>query len=508
MTLAIVYTRASIGMDAPLVTVEAHISNGLPGLTLVGLPEIAVKEARDRVRSALINSGFEYPAKKITINLAPADLPKEGGRYDLAIAIAILASSGQIPTKTIHYFEFIGELALSGYIRYANGAIPAALAALKQKRQLILSLESQHELNLLPDNSVKLTQTLLELCHFLHEKGTLPSNIYPTGAPTAPDYEHNINDIIGQEQGKRALEISASGGHNLLLLGPPGTGKTMLASRLQTLLPSLTPQEALEVAALRSLCHLSNHNQVWPERPFRTPHHSASMVALIGGGSLPKPGEISLAHNGILFLDELPEFSRSVLDALREPLEARQIVISRAKAKVCFPANFQLVAALNPSPTGHYQGENSRSSPAKILRYLSRISGPFLDRFDLSIDIPLLPLGSLSSQKYQSENSELIRARVISARNRQLERSGKLNSQLTARETTKLCQLSPKDALFLESALNKLGLSIRAWHRVLRVAQTLADMQNTPQIDKQHLLEALSYRAMDKLLLHLQKQVS
>ncbi|EMB3080096.1 YifB family Mg chelatase-like AAA ATPase [Providencia rettgeri] len=508
MTLAIVYTRASIGMEAPLVTVEAHISNGLPGLTLVGLPETAVKEARDRVRSALLNSGFEYPAKKMTVNLAPADLPKESGRYDLAIAIAILASSGQIPNETLNQHEFLGELALSGLIRYVNSAIPAAQSALEQRRVLILSIENQHQLSLLADNSVHFATSLLELCHFLHGKQVLASNQQIHEAPSSARYEGDINDIIGQEQGKRALEICATGGHNLLLLGPPGTGKTMLASRLMTLLPPLTPQEALEVASLYSLTETTRDKVNWPIRPFRTPHHSTSIAALIGGGSLPKPGEISLAHNGILFLDELPEFSRSVLDSLREPLESKRVSISRAKAKVCYPANFQLIAALNPNPTGHYQGEMSRSSPARILRYLSHISGPFLDRFDISIEIPLLPIGSLSNQNYQGETSEQVRQRVITARNRQLERAGKINNLLTSRETTQFCPLKAKDALFLEHALNKLGLSIRAWHRVLRVSRTIADLNASEYIERAHLLEALGYRTMDKLLLHLQKQVS
>lgn len=282
----------------------------------------------------------------------------------------------------------------------------------------------------------------------------------------------------------------------------------MLASRLMTLLPPLTPQEALEVASLYSLTETTRDKVNWPIRPFRTPHHSTSIAALIGGGSLPKPGEISLAHNGILFLDELPEFSRSVLDSLREPLESKRVSISRAKAKVCYPANFQLIAALNPSPTGHYQGEMSRSSPARILRYLSHISGPFLDRFDISIEIPLLPIGSLSNQNYQGETSEQVRQRVITARNRQLERAGKINNLLTSRETTQFCPLKAKDALFLEHALNKLGLSIRAWHRVLRVSRTIADLNASEHIERAHLLEALGYRTMDKLLLHLQKQVS
>ncbi len=312
----------------------------------------------------------------MTVNLAPADLPKESGRYDLAIAIAILASSGQIPNETLNQHEFLGELALSGLIRYVNSAIPAAQSALEQRRVLILSIENQHQLSLLADNSVHFATSLLELCHFLHGKQVLASNQQIHEAPSSARYEGDINDIIGQEQGKRALEICATGGHNLLLLILPGTGKTMLASRLMTLLPPLTPQEALEVASLYSLTE-TTRDKVNLLYTFRTPHHSTSIAALIGGGSLPKPGEISLAHNGILFLDELPEFSRSVLDSLREPLESKRVSISRAKAKVCYPANFQLIAALNPSPTGHYQGEMSRSSPARILRYLSHISEYF-----------------------------------------------------------------------------------------------------------------------------------
>ncbi len=398
MSLAVVYTRATIGVQAPLVCVEVHISNGLPGLTLVGLPETTVKEARDRVRSALINSGFTFPAKRITVNLAPADLPKEGGRYDLPIALAILAASAQIPAEKLTDHEFLGELALSGALRGVNGAIPAALAAVKDGRQLILATDNNQEMALIPDGKALVAGHLLDICAFLRENKTL-SPIIPAITEESHDTTVDLQEVIGQQQAKRALEIAAAGGHNLLLIGPPGTGKTMLASRLNSLLPPMTDEEALETASVFSLLHLNTPFPQWRMRPFRAPHHSASMAALIGGGSFPRPGEISLAHNGVLFLDELPEFERRVLDSLREPLESGEIVISRANAKVCFPARVQLIAAMNPSPTGHWQGAYSRTPPQQILRYLAKLSGPFLDRFDLSIEVPLLPPGVLRLQK-------------------------------------------------------------------------------------------------------------
>lgn len=508
MTLAIAFTRATIGMQAPEVSIEVHISNGLPALTLVGLPETTVKEARDRVRSALLNCGFTFPAKRITVNLAPADLPKEGGRYDLPIALAILAASEQVPGNKLSEYEFLGELGLSGALRGVNGTISAALEAQKAGRQLIVPKDNQREMALIPEGEAVLADHLLQVCAFLHGKVTLPSNRVLPPEQHYSDSELDLQDIVGQEQAKRALEIAAAGGHNLLFLGPPGTGKTMLASRLAGLIPPLNDSEALESAAINSLVSCYNGPDKWRSRPFRAPHHTSSIAALVGGGSLPKPGEISLAHNGILFLDELPEFERRVLDSLREPLESGEIIISRARAKVCYPARFQLVAAMNPSPSGHYQGIHNRMPAQQILRYLNRLSGPFLDRFDISIEVPLLPPGILRKQRSQGEDSATVRARVLAARQWQLERADKINAYLSPREIETFCHLTPEDAQYLEEVMSKLGLSVRAWHRILKVARTIADLSKEMSINRKHLAEALSYRCMDRLLIQLHKNLA
>lgn len=502
MSLSIVHTRAALGVNAPPITIEVHISNGLPGLTMVGLPETTVKEARDRVRSAIINSGYEFPAKKITINLAPADLPKEGGRYDLPIAVALLTASEQLTTDKLSEYELVGELALTGALRGVPGAISSATEAIRAGRRIIVASDNAAEVGLISGEGCLIADHLQSVCAFLEGKHDLERPVTEDLASGVSS--DDLSDVIGQEQGKRGLEITAAGGHNLLLIGPPGTGKTMLASRLNGLLPPLSNDEALESAAILSLVNSDTVQKHWKQRPFRSPHHSASLAAMVGGGSIPAPGEISLAHNGILFLDELPEFERRTLDALREPIESGKIHLSRTRAKITYPARFQLIAAMNPSPTGHYQGNHNRCTPEQTLRYLNRLSGPFLDRFDLSLEIPLPPPGILSQSIAKGEDSFTVKQRVIAAQERQYSRQGKLNAQMNTQEIRKHCNLHSDDAHWLEETLLQLGLSVRAWQRLLKVARTIADIEHSDSIKRQHLQEAVGYRAIDRLLIHLQ----
>ncbi|WP_448212453.1 YifB family Mg chelatase-like AAA ATPase [Colwellia sp. MEBiC06753] len=506
MSLSCVYSRARLGLNSPLVTVEVHIANGLPAFSIVGLPETSVKEAKDRVRSAIINCGYEFPAKRITVNLAPADLPKEGGRFDLPIAVGILAASNQLPSDELAEYEFAGELALSGELRPIIGEIPLALACKSSNRTLIIPRENAEKSQWVDTEKVIAIEHLQAL--FPHFARQQPLPYFQGSPPPLFHTEHHLDmaDVIGQPLARRALEISASGGHNLLFVGPPGTGKTMLASRLPSILPPMSQQEAVESAAIQSISQIDIDETTWSIRPFRAPHHTASAPALIGGGTQPKPGEVSLAHHGVLFLDELPEFDRKVLDVLREPMESGEVTISRANHKQTFPANFQLIAAMNPSPTGFYN--DKRSTPEQTLRYLNRLSGPFLDRIDIQIEVARLPRGAWSENNGQEETSADIRARVTACREQQIARQNKANAQLSSTEIRQYCPLSSDDNEFLELAVEKLGLSTRAHHKILKIARTLADMESCEQISHSHLIEALSYRAMDRILRHLTEAVA
>ena len=491
MAIAVLYSRALAAMHAPQVTVEAHLGGGLPNFTIVGLPETEVKEARDRVRAALQNARFEFPARRITVNLAPADLPKESGRFDLPIALGILAASAQIPSAQLAQHEFVGELALTGELRPIRGALPMTLSARDSSRAIVLPAANAAEAALVPGARILPAQSLLQVC--AHLAGEQMLAVHSSGAQPCARSIPDIADVRGQSQAKRALEIAAAGAHSLLMVGPPGTGKSMLAVRLPGILPPMTEAEALESAAVQSLGASGFAVENWRVRPFRAPHHTASAIALVGGGGNPRPGEISMAMHGVLFLDELPEFDRRVLEVLREPLESGRITISRAARQVDFPARFQLVAAMNPCVCGFLGEARCRCTPDQISRYRGRISGPLLDRIDIQIDVPAIPTEELQ-RRSSGESSNDVRIRVETACARMLVRQGKPNAMLTSREVDQHCALDANGLLILKRAISKLGLSARSYHRTLKVARSIADLAGAEDIASAHVAEALGYR--------------
>lgn len=499
MAMATVLSRAQDGMEAPLVRVEVHVGGGLPNFAIVGLPEAVVKESKDRVRAALQNCEFAWPAGRIIVSLAPAELPKEGGRFDLPIAVGILLASAQLQAVNLQDCELYGELSLSGEIRPVRGALLAAVAATKAGHALILPPPNAEEASLVESCTLAVAGHLLEVV--AHVKGSQPLQRQHGRAPRhAPVNGADLSEVRGQAHAKRALEIAASGEHSLLYIGPPGTGKSMLAQRLPRLLPAMTDTEALEVASVGSIVGAPLRVAEWRTRPFRCPHHTSSAVALVGGGAIPRPGEISLAHNGVLFLDELPEFDRRVLEVLREPLETGTVTISRAARHAEFPAAFQFIAAMNPCPCG-YLGDplgKCRCTPEMVQRYRSRLSGPLLDRLDMHVEVPRLPIEALRKSASDAESSAVIATRVLRARATQAARQAVTNARLNNRQVERFCRAARPALTLLERAAVTLGFSARAYHRVLKVARTIADLAGCEEIGVDHVSEAMSLRRLDR----------
>tara|TARA_R110000868_G_scaffold10639_3_gene51592 strand:- start:10012 stop:11526 length:1515 start_codon:yes stop_codon:yes gene_type:complete len=500
LSLSIVHTRGQNGIQSPYVTVETHLTGGLPGFSIVGLPETAVKESRERVRSAMMNSQFEFPRRRITVNLAPADTPKEGGRFDLPIALGILSAMEQVPLASVREYEFAGELALSGELRAIKGILPFAMETKNAGRKLIVPKGNAAEASLIEGLEIFPAEHLLEVSAHLNGQQRLGLFDHTT-LPSSQIHDKDLAEVKGQYQARRALEIAASGGHSLLLMGSPGTGKTMLASRMPSIMPTISTQEALEIAAVQSISLRGFDLKHWQQRPFRSPHHTASSVALVGGGSPPRPGEISLAHNGVLFLDELPEFTRQVLESLREPLESKTITISRAARQVDFPANFQLIAAMNPCPCGYMSDPKKacRCTQEQVQRYRARLSGPFLDRIDMQVEVPPLPKDFFRTLHDETpEDSTTVRERVIAAHNVQLQRNKKVNAALMGKQLDTVCQLGSTEQDFLHDTIEQLNFSARAYHRILKVARTIADLAGKDKIELTHLSEAINYRRLDR----------